>query len=75
MGKNIHQLQAEARQLPAQDRARLARWLIASLDAGEWAASGQPWCTEAHGHPAAQRHATTAGLPGNEALAALLKSV
>ncbi|MBW7931701.1 MAG: addiction module protein [Gammaproteobacteria bacterium] len=75
MGKDIHQLQAEARQLPAQDRARLARWLIASLDAGEWAASGQPWRTEAHERPATPRHTTTAGLHDNEALATLLKSV
>lgn len=75
MGKDIHQLQAEARQLPAQDRARLARWLIASLDAGEWAASGQPWRGGEYRRPAAQRHAATAGLPGAEALAALLKSV
>lgn len=74
MGKDIHQLQAEARQLPAQDRARLARWLIASLDAGEWAAPGQPWRGDAHGRPAAS-HRMAAGLPDNEALATLLKSV
>lgn len=75
MGKDIHQLQAEARQLPAQDRARLARWLIASLDAGEWTAPGQPWRGDAHERPSARRHATATGLPGDEILATLLKSI
>jgi len=35
MDRDIFQLEAEAQKLPQEDRARLARHLIATLDAGD----------------------------------------
>ncbi len=46
MDRDIFQLEAEAQKLPQEDRARLARHLIATLDAGDDDA-GQPWLDEA----------------------------
>ncbi|MCL4790820.1 MAG: addiction module protein [Gammaproteobacteria bacterium] len=47
MGRDVSQLEAEARQLPPEDRARLARCLIATLDAGDEADDGQAWLDDA----------------------------
>ncbi|MEZ5562235.1 MAG: addiction module protein [Gammaproteobacteria bacterium] len=46
MDRDIFQLEAEARKLPPEDRARLARHLIATLDAGDDDAEGS-WLDEA----------------------------
>lgn len=46
MHRDVFQLEAEAQQLPPEDRARLARRLIATLDAGDDDA-GQPWLDDA----------------------------
>jgi hypothetical protein len=47
MNRDIFQLEAEAEKLPQEDRARLARHLIATLDAGDDDDAGQPWLDEA----------------------------
>lgn len=47
MDRDIFQLEAEAEKLPQEDRARLARHLIATLDAGEDPDTGQAWLDEA----------------------------
>ncbi len=47
MDRDIFQLEAEAQKLPPEDRARLARHLIATLDAGDDSDTGQPWLDEA----------------------------
>jgi hypothetical protein len=46
MDRDVFQLAAEAQKLPQEDRARLARHLIATLDAGDDDA-GQSWLDEA----------------------------
>jgi len=47
MDRDIFQLEAEARKLPPEDRARLARQLIATLDAGDDGDGEGPWLDEA----------------------------
>jgi hypothetical protein len=47
MDRDVHQLEAEAQKLPQEDRARLARHLIATLDAGDDLYEGRPWLEEA----------------------------
>ena len=47
MDRDIFQLEAEAEKLPQEDRARLARHLIATLDAGDDPDTGQTWLDEA----------------------------
>lgn len=46
MDRDVFQLEAEAEKLPQEDRARLARHLIATLDAGD-DDSERPWLDEA----------------------------
>lgn len=47
MDRDIFQLEAEAQKLPQEDRARLARHLIATLDAGDDDHSERLWLDEA----------------------------
>ncbi len=47
MDRDIFQLEAEARKLPPEDRARLARQLIATLDAGDDGDAEGSWLDEA----------------------------
>lgn len=46
MDRDVFQLEAEAQKLPQEDRARLARHLIATLDAGD-DGSERYWLDEA----------------------------
>ncbi|MCP5320510.1 MAG: hypothetical protein H7A12_06745 [Pseudomonadales bacterium] len=47
MDRDVYQLEAEAQKLPQEDRARLARHLIATLDRGDDLHDGQPSLDEA----------------------------
>ena len=47
MDRDVFQLEAEAQKLPQEDRARLARHLIATLDRGDDLQDGQPCLDEA----------------------------
>jgi hypothetical protein len=49
MSKYISQLESDARELPARDRARLIRRLIASLDAGEDINAEEQWLKKGPG--------------------------
>ena len=73
MNKDIHSLEAEARKLSPQDRARLIRRLIATLDAGEQQDAEQLWLDEAERRLAAYRRGETAAIPGDEVFGEILK--
>ena len=47
MDRDFFQLATEAQKLPQEDRARLARHLIATLDHGDDLHDDQPWLDEA----------------------------
>jgi putative addiction module component (TIGR02574 family) len=73
MNKDIHSLEAEARKLSPQDRARLIRRLIATLDAGEQQDAEQLWLDEAERRLAAYRRGETTAIPGDEVFGEILK--
>jgi putative addiction module component (TIGR02574 family) len=73
MNKDIHSLEAEARKLSPQDRARLIRRLIATLDAGEEQDAEQLWLDEAERRLAAYRRGETSAIPGDEVFGEILK--
>lgn len=74
VSRDINQIEADARALSPQDRARLVRRLIASLDTGEDAAAEQLWLDEAERRLAAYRRAEIAAIPGDEVFGELLKA-
>lgn len=73
MNKDISSLEAEARKLSPQDRARLVRRLIASLDAGEEHDAEQLWLDEAERRLAAYRRGETTSIPGDDVFGEILK--
>lgn len=73
MDRDIFQLEAEARKLPAEDRARLVRRLIATLDAGDDHDAEQLWLDEAERRLAAYRRGESTPVPGSEVFSNLLK--
>jgi putative addiction module component (TIGR02574 family) len=74
MNKDILSLEAEARKLSPQDRARLVRRLIATLDVGEEHDAEQLWLDEAERRLAAYRRGEITSLPGDEVFGEILKS-
>lgn len=73
MDKDISRLEAEARQLPPRDRARLVRRLIATLDSGQDQDAEQLWLDEAERRLAAYRRGETTAIPGDEVFGELIK--
>lgn len=73
MDRDVFQLEAEARKLPPEDRARLVRNLIATLDAGDDHDAEQFWLDEAEQRLAAYRRGQTTSIPGSEVFSNLLK--
>jgi hypothetical protein len=63
MGKALSQLEQEAKQLPAADRAHLAHSLIASLDIGEDVEAEELWLQEAERRYQDYRRGTLAPKP------------
>jgi len=72
MNKDIRSLEAEARKLSPQDRARLIRRLIATLDAGEEHDAEQFWLDEAERRLAAYRRGEITSIPGDEVFGEIL---
>lgn len=73
MDRDIFQLEAEARKLPPEDRARLVRRLIATLDTGDDHDAEQLWLDEAEQRLAAYRRGETTSVSGSEVFSNLLK--
>ncbi len=73
MDNDISKVEAEAKRLSPQDRARLVRRLIATLDAGEDHDAEQLWLDEAERRLAAYRRGETTSIPGDEVFGELLK--
>jgi putative addiction module component (TIGR02574 family) len=75
MNRDFRQIEAEACDLPAHDRARLVRRLIASLDVGEDSDAEQAWLDEAESRLAAYRRGEIPAIPGDDVFSELLKTV
>lgn len=74
MRRDISQIEADAQDLSPQDRARLVRHLIATLDSGEDVAAEQLWLDEADRRLAAYRRGDVDSVPGDEVFGGLLKA-
>jgi putative addiction module component (TIGR02574 family) len=74
MSRDINQIEADARALSPQDRARLVRHLIATLDSGDDIAAEQLWLDEAERRLAAYRRGDVDAVPGDEVFGGLLKA-
>lgn len=75
MNKDLSRIEADARKLSPQDRARLVRRLIATLDAGADDGAEQQWLDEAERRLAAWRRGDTTTIPGEDVFGELLKPV
>lgn len=66
MRRDISEIEADAQALSPQDRARLVRHLIATLDSSEDVAAEQLWLDEADRRLAAYRRGDVDTVPGDE---------
>lgn len=73
MKKSRAEVQAEAKQLSASERALLVRELISSLDEGADVDAEQAWLDEAERRLAAHRRGELTSAPAAEVFAALLQ--
>ena len=72
MSKTLSDIEAEARRLPAKDRARLIRRLLTTLEAENEGDVEQLWLDEAEKRLAAYRRGETTSHPGEEVFEAIL---
>ena len=72
MSKALSDIEAEARRLPAKDRARLIRRLLTTLEAENEGDVEQLWLDEAEKRLAAYRRGETTSHPGEEVFEAIL---
>lgn len=72
MVKQLSEIESEARRLPAKDRARLVRLLIATLKIENDGDVEQLWLDEAEKRLAAYRNGETSTHPGEEVFEAIL---
>ena len=72
MVKNLSDIESEARRLPTQERARLIRRLIATLESEHEGDVEQAWLDEAERRLAAYRRGETSAHPGEEVFEAIL---
>ena len=72
MSKKISKLEREARLLPLQERARLVRRLIMSLESENLGNVEQAWFDEADRRLEAYRRGETGTLPGEDVFEAVL---
>ncbi len=72
MVKKLSEIESEARRLPAKDRARLVRRLIATLESENDGDVEQLWLDEAEKRLAAYRKGETSTHPGEEVFEAIL---
>ncbi len=72
MSKTLSDLESEARRLPAKDRARLIRRLLATLESENEGDVEQLWLDEAERRLAAYRRGETTSHPGEEVIEAIL---
>lgn len=72
MVKNLSDIESEARRLPTQERARLIRRLIATLESEHEGDVEQTWLDEAERRLAAYRRGETSAHPGEEVFEAIL---
>ena len=72
MTKTLSDIEAEARRLPAKDRARLIRRLLTTLEAENEGDVEQLWLDEAEKRLAAYRRGETTSHPGEEVFEAIL---
>ncbi len=71
MSKTLSDLESEARRLPANDRARLIRRLLATLESENEGDVEQLWLDEAERRLAAYRRGETTSHPGEEVFEAI----
>lgn len=72
MSKSVSEIESEARRLPAKDRARLVRRLLAALEAENEGDVEQRWLDEAENRLAAYRRGESTSHPGEEVFEAIL---
>lgn len=72
MSKKLADIEAQARRLPSQDRARLIRRLLATLETDNEGDVEQAWLDEAERRLAAYRAGETTARPGEEVFEAIL---
>lgn len=72
MSKSLPKLEAEALKLSAEERAKLVRSLIATLDVDDEGDVEQLWLDEAETRLAAYRDRETSSVPGEEVFEAIL---
>ena len=72
MSRSMSDLESEIRRLPAKDRARLIRRLLASLEPENEGDVEQLWLDEAERRLAAYRRGETTTHPGEEVFEAIL---
>jgi putative addiction module component (TIGR02574 family) len=72
MAKSLSEIESEARQLSMQERARLVRRLLASLESEDEGDVEQAWLDEAERRLAAFRSGESSARPAEEVFEAIL---